>query len=752
MTLPTSPQFLLSSDNSYKTPQSLRFRANNSNYLTRNHVDSNKKTWTWSAWIKVGTLGVNYRALIRYASSHISIGGVGWSDSIWLNYQAVWSAHPSAALRDTSAWYHVMFIYDTTQAVDVNRFKVYINGVQQSVTVDGGSWPTQNADGFINQSGQHFIGSGVASTYFDGYITEINFIDGVSLGPSYFGKTDIVSGSWIPIKPSLPVNSKNYTIATSMWSQSGLTSFSASLVNNNNYGETAFHTDSAGVGSYLQVDLGYGNERDFNKISWWAQAGTSPSGKYSIQYSDDGSSWLNAYSTYFSVNSATTTAPASTSWTSVGAHRYWRLYKVDAAVGGAWTSEIQWFETDTTGYGTNGYYLPFLDSSSVSPLMSGLGTNIGTATSNGGLAAAFNGTLLQAYASSAIVPGTSVLNGYVGKDWGAGVTRTVTGFRVVGSTDYGFTSGDTQVIVQLQGSTDNFSSSIVNLYTSGVINNYNSIIVNVPSSLIDTTTAYRYHRIVMTEKNGNSVSHALIFGQIEFYFGGIGRDYSGRGNHWYGSGLSVTSGTTYDIMKDSPTPYDDGSGGVYNRGSYCVLSPLAISVPIGTITEGNLKLLTASGNGGAGFGSIAIPTSGKWYWEVLAGAGGGGNWMIGIAEYKSNVTSFWAVANTVFYYSSGQKYVDGTGSAYGATYTSNDLIGVAVNADAGTITFYKNNVSQGSITHTVSGLFAAFDDGASASGDYFYVNWGQRPFTYTPPSGFKALNTFNLPKPTLPIY
>jgi hypothetical protein len=90
------------------------------------------------------------------------------------------------------------------------------------------------------------------------------------------------------------------------------------------------------------------------------------------------------------------------------------------------------------------------------------------------------------------------------------------------------------------------------------------------------------------------------------------------------------------------------------------------------------------------------------------------------------------------YGSGGKKYNAGTGVAYGATWTLNDVIGIAFNGS--TLTFYKNNVSQGNAFTGLSGNFifvvSAYNSSAS-------VNFGQQPFTYTPPSGFVALNTYN---------
>ena len=212
------------------------------------------------------------------------------------------------------------------------------------------------------------------------------------------------------------------------------------------------------------------------------------------------------------------------------------------------------------------------------------------------------------------------------------------------------------------------------------------------------------------------------------------------------SGAPTTATTTHDSYIDSPTGYDDGGNG---RGNYCIMNPLSVTSVACTFSEANLKVVTGLAGGNA-YGAIAIPSSGKWYWEILAASGGGSGWMIGICVYLATQTYAWSNGNSVFYYN-GQKYVDGTGTAYAATYTSNDLIGVAVDADLGTITFYKNNVSQGSITHAVAGLFPCLADGASAATDTFFANFGQRPFSYTPPTGFKALNSYNLANPSLPL-
>ncbi len=224
----------------------------------------------------------------------------------------------------------------------------------------------------------------------------------------------------------------------------------------------------------------------------------------------------------------------------------------------------------------------------------------------------------------------------------------------------------------------------------------------------------------------------------------LGKDYSGNGNNWTPNNFSVTAGAGNDSLVDSPTSYgtDTGVGGTV-RGNYATLNPLVV---LGTsaFTNGNLDVSVSSANTN-NFATIAIPTSGKWYWEYqITSVGGGAFPMAGIIATGSS-----ALTSNVVYRTNGDKNVDGTGSAYGATYTTTDIIGVAVDTDGGTVTFYKNGSSQGAITYATSSGNYSPALRSNAATDNFTFNFGQRAFANTAPSGFKALCTQNLPTPTI---
>jgi hypothetical protein len=138
-------------------------------------------------------------------------------------------------------------------------------------------------------------------------------------------------------------------------------------------------------------------------------------------------------------------------------------------------------------------------------------------------------------------------------------------------------------------------------------------------------------------------------------------------------------------------------------------------------------------------GSLGV-SSGKWYFEFVAqlnamsGITGTPNGSFYPGEASNSYA--WDSANTI-------KYNNNTGASYGSATSAGDIVGVAFDLDSGSITFYKNNVSQGTAyTFTPSGFYFPCVRNGSATNTS--VNFGQQPFVYTPPSGFVALNTYNL--------
>ena len=433
--------FGASSSGGYSTGSSLRFRSSASAYLNRTpSTATNRKTWTWSGWVKLGALGAT--EVLFGAGQNATTGidfGFQSTGTFFYSINGVGTFTTTALYRDPSAWYHVVFALDTTQATQANRSIVYINGVKYLFTSNG--VVLNNNYDVNNNIVQYFAYTGVSGTpqYFDGYMAEVNFVDGQALTPSSFGAYD-TNGVWQPL----------------------------------NYSGT---------------------------------------------------------------------------------------------------------------YGTNGFHLTF-----------------GNTTS--------------------------------------------------------------------------------------------------------TTT--------------------------------LGYDTSGNGNNWTTNNISLTAGSTYDSMNDSPTVT---SATVAN---YATMNPLDTGSTI-TLSEGNLKT-TSTATNNTSRGTIGM-TSGKWYWEVQVVSGG--NYVVGIGTgtFSNSTSAFTAYAGGYGYLDNGNKDNNGTQVAYGGTMAAGDIIGVAFDATAGSLTFYKNNTSQGvAYTGLTNGPYFP---AASCQSSVMVANFGQQPFSYTPPTGFNALNTYNLPTPTI---
>ena len=189
--------------------QSLRFNDDDSAYLKRTLSGSgNRKTWTLSLWIKRSNFG-------EITGQEIPIFSAGTSATSWAIFFTaddllfIQSRSSSSnqfvqktnnIFRDVNAWYHIVYAFDTTQATDTNKTKLYVNGEQITLIAHSGNtlYPSLNTDYHVNNSSAaHFIGYGAThNEYYDGYVAEVNFIDGTQYDASYFGETK--DSVWTP--------------------------------------------------------------------------------------------------------------------------------------------------------------------------------------------------------------------------------------------------------------------------------------------------------------------------------------------------------------------------------------------------------------------------------------------------------------------------------------------------------------------------------------------------------------------------
>jgi hypothetical protein len=191
-------QWLANAGSTYKIAQSCRFNDNDSAYTTQTFAGSGTgtgNTCTYSLWLKRGTISSS-----QYFFS-VSAGNpyfIGFQANDTLRFTRASGGSPSitttAVFRDCSAWYHIVLTIDTSLTA-VDRWKIYVNNVRQTVTTGGTLAVTP-----LGTAVAHYIGRYVtAASYFDGYMSEINFVDGTALDPSSFGETND-DGVWVPIK------------------------------------------------------------------------------------------------------------------------------------------------------------------------------------------------------------------------------------------------------------------------------------------------------------------------------------------------------------------------------------------------------------------------------------------------------------------------------------------------------------------------------------------------------------------------
>ena len=175
---------------------SLKFNNDESQYLSWTPATAgNRKTWTWSGWVKRGNLGTTQTLFITQTLSPNSYQYLLLNTSNQLEHRFVSSGTEyhktttNAVYRDSSAWYHVVLQFDSTQSTASDRDKIYINGERQTLVTT--TQISQNVDGLINYNIEHRIGESVATgVLFDGYLANVCFIDGQALDPTSFGEYD----------------------------------------------------------------------------------------------------------------------------------------------------------------------------------------------------------------------------------------------------------------------------------------------------------------------------------------------------------------------------------------------------------------------------------------------------------------------------------------------------------------------------------------------------------------------------------
>jgi prepilin-type N-terminal cleavage/methylation domain-containing protein len=190
----------------YSLSNSLRLPGSASSYLRKDYSASgNRLLGTYSLWIKRGNVGINQLLVSAGSSSSTSPWEDQWRFNVDDTMSFIWNGNgasgdvftTSQVFRDPSAWYHLVAVVDMGNAVRSERFRLYVNGTRVTVNATGAGGNSQgawNATGYPQAIG---IGSWNWTSPLDGYVADVNFVDGQALAAADFGQADS-NGVWTP--------------------------------------------------------------------------------------------------------------------------------------------------------------------------------------------------------------------------------------------------------------------------------------------------------------------------------------------------------------------------------------------------------------------------------------------------------------------------------------------------------------------------------------------------------------------------
>ncbi len=197
-------------DTGFDVANSLRFNTGSSDYLNRTATSGNRQVATFSGWLKKGSNGVDTNRVFLEYNSGTNYFEIRWRDAdnlrIYeeLNGGTGFELITNRLFRDPSAWYHIVVAIDTTQGTAANRIKLYVNGVQETSFATE-TYPSQNYNvqmNVANKAVQIGAYSFSGSNYFNGYMSEMVWLDGTAAAITDLGEFDEDSGIWKPINVS----------------------------------------------------------------------------------------------------------------------------------------------------------------------------------------------------------------------------------------------------------------------------------------------------------------------------------------------------------------------------------------------------------------------------------------------------------------------------------------------------------------------------------------------------------------------
>ena len=733
--------------------KSLRFRKSASAYLSKTFaVAGNRTTWTWSGWVKRGILGATSLTLFGAGpSSNTDFFYFGFEYSgaadklVILDYPGASSLdlRTTQVFRDPAAWYHIVLSVDTTQAASTNRVKLYVNGVQIT-SFSTATYPSQNSSTRVNSADVHNIGSdrfAASPNYtFDGEMAEVNFVDGLALDPTMFGAYSAYN-QWLPVSYSgymgangfyLPFNaatattSANYLVVAGgggggTYGGGGGGGGGFRTATGVTLDPTTVYAVTVGAGgtgpSALNVRGGLGGDSSFNALTSTGGGGGGTDNLNAGTAGGSGGGAALSYNTTYAGGAASpVTSPvqgyAGAGTTASGGSFY------NASGGGGGASAAGTTGSIVAaggGYGNGGYGTS--GNGGAGAVSSISGTSVTYAGGGGGGGAS----------TGAAYPNSYYVTAGTGGAGGGGNGTMVNSRGIAGTTNLGGGGGGGGMYAG--GITGGGAGG------SGVV-------------IISYSGTQKFYGGNVTSVGGNTIHTFTTSGSLTGVFG----DQSGNNNNWTPNNINVsTVGPTYDLLTDVPTLTSA------TAANYCVINTLTARGSAAS-TNGNLTYTAAAANDSSIFMTMAVPSNNLIYFELFYSIdlGLGNNSYVGVSSVGdtgalittgTNLWSYNLYSGVAYNQSSTTTYTAVTNgqTAQYAFDIANGKIWVGANGTW----FNSGNPVAGtgavltSVPLTATNIFASLNGGGSNRSKIDF-NFGQRPFVYTPPANFLALNTFNI--------
>ena len=742
--------------------KSLRFNSGDSAFLNRTPSSSgNRKTFTFSAWVKRTVLvagnSPNKEIFIVVGSSNTTHFQLGFrADKLYVANLDTLLRVTNAVFRDTSAWYHIVLAVDTTQSTADDRIKLYVNG-SQITSFSSSSNPSQNSDTGVNHTQQHNIGK--EDHYFDGYMADIYLIDGSALDPTSFGAYDS-SGVWQAAAYSGTYGTNGFHLAFGDSTDNTALGTDSSGNNNtftvNNLAAYAPGLSTADQGFGILTYTGNQTARNISGLSF------APDLVIIKSRSDNNYNhyWVDRVrgagkNLYSNLTESEHVADRLSSFNSdgIGLTNHLGVNKTGSNFV-AWC----WKAGGSASSNTNGTITSSVSASTTYgfSVVAYTGNNTSGATVGHGLSSAPKWVVVKSRGQEGqfwhVYHASLAANEYIylnsgnaktsGNDFMNGTRPTSSVFTLGNGNGCNKSSDD--VIAYCWSEVSGFSKFDSYTGTSSTV----TVVTGFKPKMVlvkNTTTSSLDWVIVDSERSNadaklfpntgaaESAQDAFDFNSDGFTIKVVDHPMNKDGDTFiYAAFADVPDDSDIDSLFDVPTNdttnTDSGAGGEVS-GNYAVINALNAGSN-SSLTDGNLKWTRTSNGYSMGLATIGV-SSGKWYYEHTFTGSQNNAIAVGIVPVDDTSSYPGQSSNSVGYNFNGTKVIGTTQTSYGATYDDGDVVGVAFDANSGTVIFYKNGVNQGVATSSLSSGPYTAAVSAWGNGTGSIMNFGQRAFVYS---------------------